>query len=58
LAWAKELKDLLLDMKDATQQARQQGKLWLDPLEVVDWQARFAHEAPCLCRTEKMMKMK
>jgi transposase len=41
LAWAKELKDLLLDMKDATQQARQQGKLWLDPLEVVDWQARF-----------------
>jgi transposase len=41
LAWAKELKDLLLDMKDATKQAREQGKLWLDPLEGVDGQARF-----------------
>ena len=41
LEWAKELKDVLLDMKDATEQAREQGKLWLDPLEVLDWQVRF-----------------
>lgn len=41
LEWAKELKDVLWDMKDATEQAREQGKLWLDPLEVLDWQARF-----------------
>jgi transposase len=41
LQWAKELKDLFLDMKEATEQARQQGKLWLDPLEVLDWQVRF-----------------
>jgi hypothetical protein len=39
--WAADLKELLLDMKQATQQAREQGKLWLDPLEVVDWEARF-----------------
>ena len=39
--WAKELKALLLDMKDATEQAREQGKTWLDPLEVADWEARF-----------------
>lgn len=41
LEWAKELKDVLLDRKDATEQAREQGKLWLDPLQVLDWQARF-----------------
>jgi transposase len=41
LWWAAKLKALLLDMKEATQQARQQGKHWLDPLEVVDWEARF-----------------
>jgi transposase len=39
--WAADLKELLLDMKQATQQAREQGKLWLDPLEAVDWEARF-----------------
>ena len=39
--WAVDLKELLLDMKQATEEAREQGKLWLDPLEVVDWEARF-----------------
>jgi transposase len=39
--WAADLKELLLDMKQATDQAREQGKLWLDPLEVVDWEVRF-----------------
>jgi transposase len=39
--WAADLKELLWDMKQATEQAREQGKLWLDPLEVVDWEARF-----------------
>src|SRR2546428_4093762 len=39
--WAADLKELLLDIKQATEQAREQGKLWLDPLEVVDWEARF-----------------
>jgi len=39
--WAIDLKDLLLDMKQATEQARDQAKPWLDPLEVVDWEAAF-----------------
>src|SRR6266851_155079 len=39
--WAADLKELLLEMKQATEQAREQGKLWLDPLEVVAWEARF-----------------
>lgn len=39
--WAADLKDLLLDMKTATDQARVAGKLWLHPLEVVDWEAAF-----------------
>lgn len=39
--WAAELKDLLLSMKDATQDARDQGKRWLDPLEVLDWERAF-----------------
>jgi transposase len=39
--WAAELKDLLLSMKEATQQARDQGKRWLDPLEVLDWERAF-----------------
>lgn len=39
--WAAKLKALLLDMKEATEQAREQGKLWLDPLEVADWETRF-----------------
>ncbi len=41
LGWAADLKELLLDMKQATDQAREQGKPWLDPLEVADWEARF-----------------
>jgi transposase len=39
--WAGELKSLLLDMKEATEQARQLGKRTLDPQEVVDWEAQF-----------------
>jgi transposase len=39
--WAAKLKALLLDMREATEQARAQGKHWLHPLEVVDWQVRF-----------------
>ena len=39
--WAADLKELLLDMKQATDQARERGMPWLDPLEVVDWEARF-----------------
>jgi len=39
--WAADLKDLLLSMKQATQQAREQGKRWLDPLEVLDWEIAF-----------------
>ena len=39
--WAADLKELLLDMKHATDEAREQGKHWLDPLEVIDWEARF-----------------
>ncbi len=39
--WAAELKDLLLSMKEATQHAREQGKRWLDPLEVLDWERAF-----------------
>jgi transposase len=41
LWWAAKLKALLLDMKEATEQGRMQGKLWLHPLEVADWQTRF-----------------
>lgn len=39
--WAAKLKALLLEMKEASEQARTQARLWLDPLEVVDWQVRF-----------------
>ena len=39
--WAAELKELLLSMKQATQDAREQGKRWLDPLEVLDWERAF-----------------
>jgi transposase len=39
--WAADLKELLLEMKQATEEAREPGKPWLDPLEVVDWEARF-----------------
>jgi len=41
ILWAGELKSLLLDMKDATDQARQLGKRALDAQEVVDWEAQF-----------------
>ena len=41
LAWAAELKALLLDMKEATEQVREQGLAMLHPLEVQDWQAQF-----------------
>jgi transposase len=39
--WAADLKELLLDMKAATEQARAEGKHWLDPLEVAAWEAEF-----------------
>jgi transposase len=39
--WAHALKKLLLEMKEATQQARDQARHWLDPLEVADWEAQF-----------------
>ena len=41
LEWAADLKALLLDMKEATDQAREQGLATLHPLEVADWQAQF-----------------
>jgi transposase len=41
--WAADLKSLLLDMKEATKPARAQGKHWLDPLEVADWERQFLH---------------
>jgi transposase len=41
LLWADDLKSLLLDMKEATQQAGALGKWRLDPQEVVDWEAQF-----------------
>src|SRR6266566_9262707 len=39
--WAADLKELLLDMKQATDEAREQGKHGLDSLEVIDWEVRF-----------------
>ena len=41
LEWAADLKALLLEMKEATDQAREQGLATLHPLEVQDWQAQF-----------------
>lgn len=41
LAWAADLKALLLDMKEACEQARERGLTMLHPLEVEDWQAQF-----------------
>src|SRR5947209_597161 len=41
LQWAADLKTLLLDMKEATDEAREQGLATLHPLEVEDWQAQF-----------------
>ena len=39
--WAQQLKNLLLDMKEATEQARSEGRHWLHPVEVADWEAQF-----------------
>ncbi len=41
LEWAADLIALLLCMKEATEQAREQGHAALHPLEVADWQAQF-----------------
>jgi transposase len=41
LQWAADLIALLLCMKEATEQAREQGRAALHPLEVADWQAQF-----------------
>jgi transposase len=41
LEWAADLKALLLSMKEATEEAREQGLATLHPLEVADWQAQF-----------------
>src|SRR6266699_2367119 len=41
LVWAADLKALLLDMKEATDEARKLGLARLHPLEVEDWQAQF-----------------
>lgn len=41
LEWATELKALLLEMKAATDEAREQGLATLHPLEIADWQAQF-----------------
>ncbi len=41
IPWAADLKKLLLEMKDATDQARALGKSRLDFWEVVDWEAQF-----------------
>jgi transposase len=41
LAWAAELISLMLAMKAATDQAREQGRPALHPQEVADWQAQF-----------------
>jgi transposase len=40
-AWAEQMKDLLLSMKAAVEQARAAGRLELHPLEVADWQAQY-----------------
>ena len=41
LEWAADLKALLLEMKEATDEAREQGLAMVHPLEVEDWQAQF-----------------
>jgi transposase len=40
-AWAAEMKELLLDIKAAVEQARAEGRTRLHPLEVADWKARY-----------------
>ncbi len=41
-AWAAEMKEVLLDMKAAVEQARAEGRSSLHPLEVADWKARYS----------------
>jgi transposase len=41
-AWAGQMKDLLLDMKAAVDQARAEGRQRLHCLEVADWKTRYA----------------
>lgn len=41
LWWAATCKALVLDMREATEQARAQSIHWFHPLAVVDWHARF-----------------
>jgi transposase len=40
-AWATELISLLLDIKAAVEQARNEGRKRLHPLEIEDWKAQF-----------------
>ncbi len=40
--WAAEMKDLLLDIKAAVEQARAEGRHCLHPLEVADWKTQYA----------------
>ncbi len=40
-AWAHEMQELLLSMKDACDQARAQGRQALDPVEIADWRAGY-----------------
>jgi transposase len=39
--WAQQMKDLLLAMKAAVEQARADGRVALHPTEVADWQAQY-----------------
>ena len=39
--WAHEMSELLLSMKDACDQARAQGRIALDPMEIADWRAAY-----------------
>src|SRR5437868_7280297 len=40
-AWAGEMKELLLDIKAAVEQARAEGRSHLHPLEMADWKAGY-----------------